>query len=561
MSPACAVERRTVRKEDAGAIVSYGSLTIDRVRHVVVSDGSRGAADAKEFLLLAVFIKHRGRVLSRERLLTDVWGYQYAGGTAPVDVHVRRLRQKLPSLATALPTVHQFGYKLLDEGPGRTLPHRRARPADRAMWGGFRGRLLFASFGVAAVVLSVAAALVSTSIRHQTRDTIERGLVTQARLTAELLSHGVTAGIHGAALQDEARALEHDSGARVSFIAPDGRVLADSSQTEASLAGLENHFSRPEIVAARQQGIGIASRFSATLGVDMLYVAVPAPGHGDRLRPAGLAPPLTEVQQQLRAVWRSTLAALALSIAGALAIAWISSALLVRRLNSLAVTAGRYAAGELPASAPDYENDEIGTVARVLDDAVAGRESGGFGSAATRHGWPPSSPAWPRAFWWSMRMDVCSSSTPPPDGCCGSRRRSRDGTMSSGKCRPSRRDDTARCCPQRGGRAGRRRRSVEEGGRTFVARAAPVGGTCRSAPCSCCTTSPISSVPIASASDFVANVSHELRTPLTAIRGYVEALADEPVSREHRQAFLEIIARHTTRMERLAQDLLRLALL
>jgi two-component system phosphate regulon sensor histidine kinase PhoR len=59
--------------------------------------------------------------------------------------------------------------------------------------------------------------------------------------------------------------------------------------------------------------------------------------------------------------------------------------------------------------------------------------------------------------------------------------------------------------------------------------------------------------------DFVANVSHELRTPLTAIRGYVEALLDEPADADSTRKFLEIIARHTTRMERLVKDLLRLA--
>jgi two-component system phosphate regulon sensor histidine kinase PhoR len=59
--------------------------------------------------------------------------------------------------------------------------------------------------------------------------------------------------------------------------------------------------------------------------------------------------------------------------------------------------------------------------------------------------------------------------------------------------------------------------------------------------------------------DFVANVSHELRTPLTAIRGYVEALIDDPPPAEESRRFLEIIARHTDRMERLVKDLLRLA--
>ena len=59
--------------------------------------------------------------------------------------------------------------------------------------------------------------------------------------------------------------------------------------------------------------------------------------------------------------------------------------------------------------------------------------------------------------------------------------------------------------------------------------------------------------------DFVANVSHELRTPLTAIKGYAEALIDEPEDPEARQRFLEIIHRQSTRMERLVKDLLRLA--
>ncbi len=59
--------------------------------------------------------------------------------------------------------------------------------------------------------------------------------------------------------------------------------------------------------------------------------------------------------------------------------------------------------------------------------------------------------------------------------------------------------------------------------------------------------------------DFVANVSHELRTPLTAIRGYIEALLDEPGDRDNTRRFLEIVARQSTRMERLVTDLLRLA--
>jgi DNA-binding response OmpR family regulator len=96
----------------------YGEVVIDRDQHVVTDGGREVVLTAKEFLLLEYFIQHRGRVLSRDRLLSEVWGYQYTGGTRTVDVHVRRLREKVPLLTEALVTVKQFGYKLADpHGP------------------------------------------------------------------------------------------------------------------------------------------------------------------------------------------------------------------------------------------------------------------------------------------------------------------------------------------------------------------------------------------------------------------------------------------------------------
>ncbi len=93
---------------------TYGPIVIDSERHTVTDAGAPVTLTAKEFMLLEYFLQHRGRVLSRDVLLTDVWGYRYTGGTRTVDVHIRRLREKLPLLATALATVKQFGYKLLE---------------------------------------------------------------------------------------------------------------------------------------------------------------------------------------------------------------------------------------------------------------------------------------------------------------------------------------------------------------------------------------------------------------------------------------------------------------
>jgi DNA-binding response OmpR family regulator len=109
-----ALLRRTAQPQTGGEPLRYGTLTVDLDRHVVRDEDRDVRLTAKEFLLLEYFLRHRGRVLSRDVLLTDVWGYQYTGGTRTVDVHVRRLREKLPILASSLETVKQFGYKLLD---------------------------------------------------------------------------------------------------------------------------------------------------------------------------------------------------------------------------------------------------------------------------------------------------------------------------------------------------------------------------------------------------------------------------------------------------------------
>jgi two-component system alkaline phosphatase synthesis response regulator PhoP len=97
--------------------LAYGPIALDTDRHIVSSDGRDVTLTAKEFLLLEYLLQHRGRVLSRDVLLTDVWGYRYTGGTRTVDVHVRRLREKLPVLVDGLVTVKQFGYKLVDPAP------------------------------------------------------------------------------------------------------------------------------------------------------------------------------------------------------------------------------------------------------------------------------------------------------------------------------------------------------------------------------------------------------------------------------------------------------------
>jgi two-component system alkaline phosphatase synthesis response regulator PhoP len=90
----------------------YGSLLMDLSRHEVRLEGKEVMLTAKEFSLLEHLLRNVGRVLTRDVLLNAAWGYDYYGTTRTVDVHVRRLKQKLPLLNDAIISVKSLGYKL-----------------------------------------------------------------------------------------------------------------------------------------------------------------------------------------------------------------------------------------------------------------------------------------------------------------------------------------------------------------------------------------------------------------------------------------------------------------
>lgn len=108
-----ALFRRLERKpDDSPASYRYGDLVMDLARHEVTVNKIEVSLTAKEFGLLEHLLRNPGRVLTREVLLNTVWGYDYYGTTRTVDVHVRRLKQKLPSLSDAIISVKSLGYKL-----------------------------------------------------------------------------------------------------------------------------------------------------------------------------------------------------------------------------------------------------------------------------------------------------------------------------------------------------------------------------------------------------------------------------------------------------------------
>ena len=127
--------------------------------------------------------------------------------------------------------------------------------------------------------------------------------VMTVKIEAEMLADAELIDLSSArAMSDQLRQISKISGARVTLVDAQGRVFADS---EKDIAQLENHFNRPEIQEARLKGKGQSIRFSQSLGVEMLYVAVPIKARGQVTGYVRLARPLHDVQAMIDKVYQS----------------------------------------------------------------------------------------------------------------------------------------------------------------------------------------------------------------------------------------------------------------
>lgn len=113
-----ALLRRTLTPAPEGAAdvpLSVAELCLSVARHTVTVSGESVVLTYKEFELLRCLLENRGRVLGRDRLLSEIWGYSFDGESRTVDVHVRSLRAKLGTAGRLIETVRGFGYRLGDE--------------------------------------------------------------------------------------------------------------------------------------------------------------------------------------------------------------------------------------------------------------------------------------------------------------------------------------------------------------------------------------------------------------------------------------------------------------
>ena len=335
------------------------------------------------------------------------------------------------------------------------------------------------------------------------------------------------------------------AGARITVIDATGKVLADS---EANPDTMENHAARPEFVAALQGQIGSATRLSKTIGVDLLYVAVPVPGGAVRM-----AYPLSSIREANREIRRDLLEGSAVAGLLALLLAFVATQSIGRRLLRITDFAERVAAGDLSARIQEGAGDEIAHVASALDKTARKLEEGFSALENSRQTLETLLNSMQeaviavaqdeRVLWANQRMErllpsgvrlgaplVQSVRDPEILASVQTALTTRDVTMA--------------------------RAAKIFSGRVFDVTAAPMPGG--GAVAVLHDQTEIERVE-KTRRDFIANVSHELRTPLTSIQGYAETLLESRGMPNDLREFVEIIRKNAMRMARLTEDLLVLA--
>lgn len=105
-----AILRRT-NQVSSDEVLEMGGIQLNKAAHMVVIDGRQVELSYKEFELLAYFMENRGIALSREKILNNVWNYDYFGDARTIDTHVKKLRSKLGSKGGYIKTIWGMGYK------------------------------------------------------------------------------------------------------------------------------------------------------------------------------------------------------------------------------------------------------------------------------------------------------------------------------------------------------------------------------------------------------------------------------------------------------------------
>jgi len=416
---------------------------------------------------------------------------------------------------------------------------------------------MLALAGLAVSVWAVSGLWVETATRQREHLLIESSLVASARTVAELVRELPFEPTRRSELSELAARAARAAGVRVTLIAPDGTVVADSQVTLEDLDAVESHARRPEVAAALAGRIGTDTRRSDTVGQPFLYLAIP------RAAPAGpgvvrVAADLSSVDSAVAGLRWALVTGGVLSLAGALLLSYFFSRALLRPVWAFRGTLARLSAGELGARVRWSSNDELGELARSLDRMAEDLERSQAEIVAERDRLAMVLRVMVEGVLVVDAEERIVLANPRLRELLGIRGEI-EGLRPMAALRNAEVDDAMRAALAADQPIQREIALAVPEPRVLAVHAASFNlGDARRAVAVFHDMTEVRRLENVRR-DFVANASHEIKTPLTAIRGFAEMVLASDLSAQDSRSYLEIILRHSERLSRLVEDLLELS--
>ena len=223
-------------------------------------------------------------------------------------------------------------------------------------------RKLFFTYFILIILSLAILSIITLSLFNQTYiQEISQRLDNNARLVRSIVK---TVPGNRLLLENKIKELGKEIQTRITIISSDGTVLADS---ESNPETMENHNNRPEVIQARAKGIGQNIRFSATLSLDMLYLAIPFTEENLSGKIVRVAIPLSQINYITRHVYRTVgITFLILMVVTVLMGFWLVRRI-IQPLNSMVTVADAISHGDFSRKLPITSTDEIGTLAKTIN--------------------------------------------------------------------------------------------------------------------------------------------------------------------------------------------------
>jgi len=431
------------------------------------------------------------------------------------------------------------------------------------MMASFKTKLILSYFFLVFISLGFIAFFLDRNLEEKTFQEIKSRLINEASLIENQISSSPSRLNDIVYLDKLIRQLGGRIKSRITIIDLRGRVLADSEVGPEQVEGLENHLNRLEIIGALKNHIGSQIRYSSTLKIDMLYLAIPIKINNTNAGVLRLALPLTSVQKVLLAVRKTIVVGLFFTLGLAFVLASVFSKAIIGPINRIIRISSKFAQGDFSRRIFYSSSDEIGRLSETLNNMAQDIEEN-IRQIATKN-------QHLEAIFNSMVEGVIVidnsskiiSINHTIEGLFNVDKDKVEGRLFLEGIRNSEISEVLNNSMQSAKPISKEIMLLIPLKRVIQINISPIFEKNKV----------IGSVAVVHditqirnletmRSDFVANVSHELKTPLTSIKGFVETLINGAMEdKKNSKDFLKIIQDHAERLNSLVNDLLDLSYL